>query len=152
MYAQETTIKFANADAPSHNIDKDSLAINGYDLTEYFINKKATKGSSKYQYKYQGVKYFFLNKKNKSTFVENPKKYLPQFGGYCAYGLGMDYGLNGNPPGKYPVNPGTFKIIDNKLYLFYNNNGYNFLSSWELNEKMNLKKANKRWEKINEQK
>ena len=52
-----------NADAPDYNIDKDSLAIKGYDLTEYFINNKASKGSVKYQYKYEGIKYFFLKRK-----------------------------------------------------------------------------------------
>ena len=152
-FAQKETVKFANADAPSQNIGKDSLAVSGYDLTEYHTNQKATKGLSKYQYEYQGVKYFFLNDKNKSNFIENPEKYLPQFGGYCAYGLGMEsgLGLNGNPPGKYPVNPKTFKIIDNKLYLFYNNNGYNFLEIWESNEKANLERANERWKIINRQ-
>ena len=58
-------------------------------------------------------------------------------------------GLNGNPPGKYPVNPETFKIIDNKLYLFYNDYGYNFLEVWESNEKANLERAKKRWKVIN---
>lgn len=148
-YAQKEKVKLANADAPSQNIGKDSLAVGGYDLTEYFTNKKGTKGSSTYQYEYQAVKYFFLNEKNKSTFVENPEKYLPQYGGYCAYGLGMDSGLNGNPPGKYPINPETYKIIDNKLYLFYNDNGYNFLTFWELNEEAYLENANKRWKVIN---
>ena len=77
-YAQNETIKFANADAPSQNIGKDSLAVSGYDLTEYLTNKNATKGSSKYQHGYQGVKYFFMKEKNKSNFIENPEKYLPQ--------------------------------------------------------------------------
>jgi len=145
VYAQKENVKLANANAPYHNTDKDSLAINGYDLTEYFINKKALRGSRMYQYNYQGIKYYFLSVENKSIFVKNPETYLPQYGGYCAYGLGMDSGLIGNLPGKYPINPETFKIIDNKLYLFYNDNGYNFLKIWEENEKANLQKANDRW-------
>ncbi len=149
MYTQESTIQFANAEAPSHNIDKDSLAINGYDLIEYFINNKAIKGSSKFQYKYQGIKYIFLNEKNKSSFIENPQKYLPQYGGYCAYGLAMDSGIDGNPPGKYSINPETFKIIDNKLYLFYNFDGINALKAWEQNERESLEKSKKRWNIIN---
>jgi YHS domain-containing protein len=149
-YAQKETVKFANADAPSQNIGEDSLAVSGYDLTEYFTSKKAIKGSSEYQFEYQGTKYLFLNEKNKLAFVGNPEKYLPQYGGYCAYGLGMDSGLNGNPPGKYPINPKTFKIINNKLYLFYNDNGYNFLEYWEKNENAYLKKADERWSIINE--
>jgi hypothetical protein len=53
---------------------------------------------------------------NKVTFAENPERFLPLFGGYCAYGMGMDSGISRNPPRKYPGNPETFKIIDNKLY------------------------------------
>ena len=152
IYAQEEVKKLANIDAPYYNIDKDSLAINGYDPTEYFLSNKAQKGSNKIQFKYKGATYNFVNEKNKTLFKENPDKYLPQFGGYCAYGIGMKYGdgLNGNPPGKYPVNPKTFKIIDNRLYLFYNDNGYNFLKVWESDEKENLERANQRWKDINE--
>jgi YHS domain-containing protein len=107
---------YYNEDAPYYNIDKDSLAIKGYDLTEYFINNKASKGLSEYQYKYDGIKYFFLNEKNKLIFIHNPEKYLPQFGGYCA--SRMTSGINGGLPGKESVSPEYYMIIDNKLYLF----------------------------------
>lgn len=151
-YAQEDNVKLANTDAPYYNINKDSLALNGFDPTEYFVNNRASQGSEKHQYKHKGIIYYFVNEKNKSLFIENPEKYMPEFGGYCAYGLGMEFGLglNENPPGKYPVNPETFKIIDNKLYLFYNNHGYNFLEVWESNEMANLERANERWKAINE--
>lgn len=152
-FAQEVNIKLANTDAPYYNISKDSLALNGYDPTEYFINNRASQGSEKYLYKHNGVIYHFVNKHNKALFIENPEKYMPEFGGYCAYGLGMEFGqgLNGNPPGKYPVNPETFKIIDHKLYLFYNDHGYNFLEVWESNEMANLERAKKRWTAIHKQ-
>ena len=86
-----------------------------------------------------------MNEKNKSLFIKNPKKYLPEFGGYGAYGLGMVSGVNESLPGKYPINPKTFKIIDHKLYLFYSDSGHNFLKVWELNENENLQRVNERW-------
>ncbi|WP_298537606.1 YHS domain-containing (seleno)protein [uncultured Algibacter sp.] len=152
IYAQKDSSKLANIDAPYYNINETGLALNGFDPTEYFINNRATQGSEKHQYQHQGVIYYFVNEKNKSLFIESPEKYMPEFGGYCAYGLGMEFGhgLNENPPGKYPVNPETFKIINDKLYLFYNNRGYNFLEVWKPNEIDNLKRANERWEVINE--
>ncbi|MCD2259509.1 YHS domain-containing (seleno)protein [Psychroserpens luteolus] len=146
-FAQKEKVTFANLEAPYYNVGKDSLAVNGYDVTEYF-NNNALRGLAKYQYNYQGIIYYFLNEKNKSKFVKHPKKYLPQFGGYCAYGIGMNTDSNGNPPGKYPIDPKTFKIINNKLYLFYNNSGHNFLKVWESNEKANLEQAHKRWKRI----
>ncbi|WP_165395282.1 YHS domain-containing (seleno)protein [Flagellimonas allohymeniacidonis] len=151
-HSQKETLKFANADAPYHNVGQDSLAVKGYDVTEYFLGNTASKGSSEFQYKNQGVTYLFASEKNRSLFIENPEKYKPEFGGYCAYGLAMEVDGNGYPPGKYPVNPKTFKIIDDKLYLFYNESGYNFLKVWESNEKGNLEKANERWAIIHREK
>jgi len=47
-----------------------------------------------------------------------------------------------------PVNPETFKIIDGKLYLFYNSFFSNTLKNWNKNQS-NLKvKADGDWKKI----
>jgi hypothetical protein len=45
-------------------------------------------------------------------FVNNPEKYAPQYGGFCAYGVSKGR--------KYNVDPTAFKVVDNKLYLNYN--------------------------------
>lgn len=138
---------YHNENLPYYNIDKDSLAVKGYDLTEYFINNRASKGLSEYQYKYDGIKYFFLNEKNKLIFIDNPEKYLPQFGGYCA--SRMASGINGGLPGKESVSPEYFMIIDNKLYLFsYKSELY--FKLWKQNKKENLEKANRTWVAINQ--
>ena len=55
--------------------------------------------------------YYFSSEKNKAEFSQNPSKYKPQYGGWCAYAMGS----NGE---KVEVNPETFKLIDGKLYLF----------------------------------
>lgn len=152
-HAQETLENFANLEAPYFNINKGGIALSGYDATEYFLSNTAVKGSEEFKVEYQGATYLFASEANKKLFQKNPEKYLPQFGGYCAYGVGMKMGegINGNPPGKYPVNPETFKIIDNRLYLFYNDHGYNFLETWESNEKENLERANSRWKVYNKE-
>ncbi|MEM9648823.1 MAG: YHS domain-containing (seleno)protein [Bacteroidota bacterium] len=147
-YAQENAENFVNGAAPFYNVDKDSLALDGFDPTEYFINNRAILGSMEHQYEHKGIIYHFVSKKNKSLFKENPEKYLPEFGGYCAYGIGMLSSAGGGSPGKYPVNPKTFKIIDNKLYLFYDDKGYNFLNVWEKDELQNLKRAHQRWKTL----
>ena len=70
----------------------------------------------------------FSSQKNKDTFLKSPASYLPQYGGWCAFAMG-DYGE------KVEVNPKTFKIVDGKLYLFYNSLLNNTLKSWNKNEK-----------------
>ena len=148
MHSQHVNVEYTNADAPYYNFDQNGIALGGYDVTEYFINNMAVKGSEKFLTIFDGVTYFFRNANNQSTFQSDPLKYLPEFGGYCAYGLAMDGSSSDYPPGKYPVDPETFKFIDGKLYLFYNFSGYNYLEVWDQNEDEYLESAVKRWGEI----
>lgn len=119
------------------NLEK-GLALQGYDPVEYFTEGKAIKGNSERAFTYLGVTYYFSSDSNKKTFEVNPSQYEPQYGGWCAFAMG-DYGK------KVEIDPRTFKIVDGKLYLFYNAFFNNTLKSWNKDE-INLKiKADKNW-------
>ncbi|MEO8255620.1 MAG: YHS domain-containing (seleno)protein [Flavobacterium sp.] len=122
------------------NIEK-GLAIQGYDPVAYFTLKKAVKGKSIISATNEGVIYYFSSQANKDAFVKKPSSYEPQYGGWCAYAMGS----SGE---KVEINPETFKIVDGKLYLFYNAYFSNTLKSWN-KEEANLKvKADANWTKI----
>lgn len=124
----------------SFNLEK-KIALQGYDPVAYFKQGKAVKGKKEITATYEGVTYNFSMPVNKEYFLKNPSKYEPQFGGWCAYAMG-DSGE------KVEINPDTFKIIDGKLYLFYNAYFNNTLKSWNKDE-VNLKsKAEVNWKKI----
>lgn len=125
----------------NYNIKKGAVA-NGYDVVAYFSNK-AEKGKKKFETKHDGVTFRFSNENNLETFKKNPNKYVPQYGGYCAYAIGA----KGEKVG---INPKTFEIRDGKLFLFYNSWGTNTLDLWikEGPEKLE-KKADENWRKIN---
>jgi hypothetical protein len=93
-----------------------------------------------YQVTYGNTTYWFVNAENAETFKANPKRYLPEYGGWCAYAMGLDGSL-------VEVDPETFKIIDGKLYLFYNALLNNTLKKWNKNEGELLKNANENWNK-----
>ncbi len=116
---------------------ENGIAIQGYDPVAYFGNK-ALKGSKKISALYQGTTYYFSSENNKNAFQKSPKKYEPQYGGWCAFAMG-DYGK------KVEINPETFKIVDGKLFLFYNAYFNNTLKSWNENEKNLNAKADKNW-------
>jgi YHS domain-containing protein len=119
----------------------DKVAIQGYDPVAYFKQKKAVKGKKELAATYQGVTYYFANEADKAAFLKNPSGYEPQYGGWCAFAMG-DYGE------KVEVDPQTFKIIDGKLYLFYNKFLNNTLKSWNKDEPALKKSADANWNKI----
>jgi YHS domain-containing protein len=119
------------------NLEK-GIALGGYDPVSYFTIKKATVGSPTISAKYQGVIYHFSSEANKKEFLMNPSKYEPEYGGWCAYAMGD----NGS---KVEINPKTFKIMDGKLYLFYNAYFNNTLTTWNKDEKKLKANADKNW-------
>ncbi|QBZ97634.1 YHS domain-containing (seleno)protein [Flavobacterium sangjuense] len=122
------------------NLDK-KTAIQGYDPVAYFTQKKAVKGKATIVATYEGVTYNFSSQTNKDLFLKNPAGYEPQYGGWCAFAMG-DYGE------KVEINPETFKVLDGKLYLFYNAFFNNTLKSWNRDEVNLKKKADANWKKI----
>jgi len=120
---------------------ENKVAIQGYDPVAYFNRGKAVKGKKEILASYQGVIYKFSSNENKEAFLKNPSKYEPQYGGWCAYAMGSS-------GGKVEINPETFKIIDGKLYLFYNAYFNNTLKSWNKDEDTLKSKADTNWKKF----
>lgn len=123
-----------------YNLKKRFVA-EGYDVTEYF-NNKAIKGESKYIATHDNVKYRFASRANLDAFKKNPEKFVPQYGGYCAYAIGAK-------AEKVDIDPETYEIRDGKLYLFYNSWGINTLTKWnDEGAEVLQNKANENWQKI----
>ena len=121
------------------NLEK-KVAIQGYDPVSYFKGKPV-KGKSDISTIFQGVIYNFSSLANKEAFIKNPAGYEPQYGGWCAYAMGT----KGE---KVEINPETFKIVNGKLYLFYNAYFNNTLKDWNKNEVNLMKKADINWKSI----
>ena len=138
-----TTIGFSQNQAKriaDFNLEK-KVALQGYDPIGYFKQNKAVKGKKEIAVTYEGVIYYFSSVENKNLFLKTPAKYEPQYGGWCAFAMG-DSG------DKVEINPETFKIIEGKLYLFYNAYFNNTLKSWNKNEAALKSKADANWKKV----
>jgi YHS domain-containing protein len=123
----------------TYNLEN-KLAIKGYDPVAYFLDHKALEGSASYKVIYLGLIYQFSTEAYKKEFLKNPAKYEPQYGGWCAYALGAKNEL-------VDINPETYKIVDGKLYLFYNAYFNNTKTSWDKDQSNLLIKANSNWQK-----
>lgn len=119
---------------------KKGFAIDGYDVVSYFSNDPK-EGKKEFTSQFDGVKYKFSSENNLALFEKRPEKYIPQYGGYCAYAIALK-------ESKVSINPKTFKIKDGKLYLFYNAWGTNTLALWQKeNEDLLQNKADENWKK-----
>lgn len=124
-----------------YNLSQGGLALQGYDPVAYFIQKKAVKGKKELAVMHQGLIYYFSAVEHKDLFLKNPSVYEPEYGGWCAYAMGA----KGE---KVEVDPETFKIVNNKLYLFYNRFFNNTLKDWNKDEVALKQKADLSWKKI----
>ena len=141
---------FYNLDAGPVNASADGVAVGGFDLVSYQLSDRAEPGSEDFTADFEGHRYRFTSAENRAAFLAEPERYLPAFGGFCAFGVGANRGdgLGDNPPGKYPVDPRSFKVIDGTLHLFYDGADFDALEAWEPREEELLRRANDRWEVI----
>ena len=129
----------------SQSIDyntKRGYVAEGFDVVAYFLESKPVEGKKDFTIDYDNVKFKFSSQENLTLFNSNPEKYIPQFGGYCAYALAVK-------SKKVSINPETFEVRDGKLYLFYNKGKTNTLQFWlnEGAEELQVK-ADKNWQKF----
>ncbi len=116
----------------------DNVALSGYDPLTYFA-KKPFPGKKSIAYTHLGITYYFINEKSRSIFKANPSKYEPAYGGWCAYALAK------KKPEKMEADPETYKIVNGKLYVFYNSFGINTVKKWNKNEEKSKATADKNW-------
>lgn len=97
------------------NLDrKTRLAIAGYDPVAYFPEGGAAprKGDAANECEYQGAVYRFATRENLERFKANPARYEPAHGGWCAWAM--------REGDKVEVDPRSFIVKDDRLFLFYN--------------------------------
>lgn len=115
--------------------DDNQTAILGYDVVSYFADGKPTPGNDQFTTQYQGATWKFATAEHLRTFRQSPERYLPQYGGYCAWGVGDQNDL-------FPSDPTAWRIVDGKLYLNYN---AEVQSNWLKDIPGFIKSANQNW-------
>ena len=120
--------------------EQDGAIAGGYDVVAYF-DGKAKKGKAAHMLKSENATFLFMSAKNMQTFQENPEKYKPQYGGWCAYAMANKQ--------KVEVEPESYEIRNGKLYLFYKSYFNSALKKWKSEGPTDLaKKATIYWETV----
>ncbi len=130
------SINMAHALDPVYN-DLFGNAIKGYDPVAYFTESAAVKGDSDYSYEWNGADWHFSSAENRQLFIDNPAKYAPQYGGYCAWAVSEGYTAK--------VDPTAWNVVDGKLYLNYNQS---VKATWQKDISGHIQKADNNWPKL----
>ena len=120
--------------APEVNVEADGLAARGYDVTAYFTDSKAVRGSASHQLQYKGATWRFASAEAQARFQADPTAYAPQFGGYCSWAVSQGYVAPGDPE--------QWKIVDGKLYLNFNARAKEL---WEADQAEAIKRGRANW-------
>lgn len=129
-------------DKMANNIDNSNIALLGYSPVSYADLGLAQKGVKNFKSEYKKVNYYFTSSEQKVKFDQNPEKYLPEYGGYCAFGIYAG--------AKFRPDPNKFINKDGKYYLFLYDLELDAQQLW-LNENDHNKleqTANVNWQKL----
>jgi YHS domain-containing protein len=116
------------------NLDKNGIAIQGYDPVAFFTQGRPVKGQAQFESKFKGARYLFASAENKAAFDGNPAKYEPQFGGFCAYAASEGHTA--------PIKVDAFMIVNERLLMQYD---LDVKKIFEKDPQGRLAKADKNW-------
>lgn len=135
------SLSFAQ-DNKANNIDNSNIALQGYSPVSYLDLGIAQKGLKQYKSEYQKVVYYFTSADQKATFDKNPSKYMPQYGGFCAFGVYAG--------AKFRPDPNKFIVKDGKYFLYLYNLELDAQQLWlaENNHNKLVSVANTNWDKL----
>ena len=117
--------------------DENGVILAGHDAVAYFTEGKPVEGKASITAVHNDAIYRFSNDKNRSTFLKNPAKYAPAYGGFCAYG--MTFGK------KFEIDGKAFEVVDGVLYVNKNPDVY---KAWKKDVPKHLEEANSEWPSV----
>jgi len=84
-----------------------------------------------------GARWLFASEANQKRFEEDPQRFLPAYGGYCAYGVSQGYLVK--------IDPEAWKIVNDRLYLNYDRS---VARTWAKDIAGYVKTADRNWPKL----
>jgi len=113
------------------------LGLHGVDPVAFIKLGNRIEGSAAYTAIHDGVAYYFSSEANQQAFERAPTRFLPQFGGFCTFGVSVAKKFDGDP---------RYAAVENgKLYVFLNEA---IFTEFQKDRAGTIAKAEKNWRKI----
>ena len=139
VLAQNAGSKQKGTERAKVNVDRKGVILKGYDAIAYVNEGKPVKGIPEIKSNYQDATYLFASAENKADFDKDPRKYAPQYGGFCAYGIALGVLAD------IEDSPKAFVVYNGKLYICGNEA---VLKKFMAGIDGNIEKADKQWRRI----
>ncbi|MGI9508368.1 MAG: YHS domain-containing (seleno)protein [Geminicoccaceae bacterium] len=127
----------ALAKDPVYTSTFSNVAASGYDTVAYFTESKPVEGSGDFTADYDGATWQFASAANRDAFLQDPVRFAPQYGGYCAWAVSQGYTAS--------TDPEAWKIVDGQLYLNYSKS---VQARWEQDIPGNVEKGDANWPSV----
>jgi len=114
------------------NLERE-LAVKGYDVVGY-ADGAPVRGRPEFEFRWRNAIWRFVSAANRERFEREPERFVPQFGGYCAWAVSRGYTAD--------IDPEAWRIIDGKLYLNYSKRVQRM---WEQDVRANIAKGMANW-------
>lgn len=123
-----------------YNLLGENVGLAGYDPVAYFPEGggKAARGLIGNSYQHEGVTYRFSTPENLTRFKQNPAKYLPAYGGWCAWAV-AELGK------RVDIDPESYVVKDGKLYVFYRDPALDTRALWQKDAAGFVQKGDAKW-------
>ena len=122
--------------AETYTSIRNNYGAGGFDVIS-FHQGSPTKGDVKITADHKGAQWRFISEANRDLFLEDPEKYAPAYGGYCAWAIANNKLAKGSPK--------HWSIVDEILYLNFNKSIKN---KWLVDTEGFIEKADARWPTI----
>lgn len=114
-----------------------NAAVGGYDPVSYFSDAGPLKGSADISLEYKGAEWHFASEANREAFRQDPERYAPQYGGYCAWAVAQGKTAKGDPQ--------NWRVVNGKLYLNYNSD---IQARWEKDIPGFIEAGDRNWPRV----
>lgn len=129
-----TALQAAEPVAPINADPRTHVAIEGADVVAYFEQGESVKGSPEHTVTHNGAVWRFSTEAHRDAFAADPERFVPQYGGYCAWAVGNNYTAE--------IDPDAWRIVDGRLYLNYSPK---IQRRWESDRDALIKAADQNW-------
>jgi hypothetical protein len=118
------------------NTEGEPVMLLGYDPVAYFTAGKPAKGDKAHKVRLAAPDraYYFSSAEHKRLFEQQPAKYEPQYGGFCASGAAFAIKLGSDPT--------AWQIYEGRLFIFGDTLGH---EAWRIDPAWNVRYADQVW-------